>query len=131
MKLKDIANQLANRINQSAEIEVFLRQVYAKGFIDGTKQSPWISIKERKPDDNENIFIMCKHGAIFNGIYCNGVWFCMDGYIHDMHKGSPIYSSMSSIPPLWEPIAWMPTPSFDEILEANRDVLERIKEKGD
>lgn len=25
----------------------------------------------------------------------------------------------------------MPIPSFDEILEANRDVLERIKEKGD
>lgn len=28
-------------------------------------------------------------------------------------------------------IYWMPIPSFDEILEANRDVLERIKEKGD
>lgn len=26
---------------------------------------------------------------------------------------------------------WMPIPSFDEILEANRDVLEWIKEKGD
>lgn len=28
-------------------------------------------------------------------------------------------------------ICWQPIPSFDEILEANRDVLERIKEKGD
>lgn len=28
-------------------------------------------------------------------------------------------------------LAWMPIPSFDEILEANRDVLERIQEKGD
>lgn len=26
---------------------------------------------------------------------------------------------------------WKPIPSFDEILEANKDVLERIKEKGD
>lgn len=26
---------------------------------------------------------------------------------------------------------WTPIPSFDEILESNRDVLERIKEKGD
>lgn len=25
----------------------------------------------------------------------------------------------------------MPIPSFDEIIEANKDVLERIKEKGD
>ena len=31
----------------------------------------------------------------------------------------------------YEEIAWMPIPSFDEILEANKDVLERIKEKGD
>ena len=55
----------------------------------------------------------------------------MDGYIHDIYKSNPIYSSMSSIPSLWEPVAWMPIPSFDDILEANRDVLERIKDKGD
>lgn len=96
-----------------------------------SKQSPWINVKERLPEENENIIIMCEHGAIFNGTYCNGVWFCMDGYIHDMYKGNPIYSSMSSIPSLWKPVAWMTIPSFDKILEANRDVLERIKEKGD
>lgn len=28
-------------------------------------------------------------------------------------------------------VCWMPLPSFDEILKANRDVLDRIKEKGD
>ena len=27
--------------------------------------------------------------------------------------------------------AWFPIPSFDDILESNKDVLERIKEKGD
>lgn len=27
-------------------------------------------------------------------------------------------------------VAWFPIPSFDEIIEANRDVLERIKERG-
>ena len=92
-----------------------------------SKQSPWISVKERLPEENENIIIMCEHGAIFNGTYCNGVWFCMDGYIHDIYKSNPIYSSMSSIPSLWEPVAWMPIPSFDDMLEANKDVLERIK----
>lgn len=89
-----------------------------KDFIAGAewkaKQSPWISVKERLPEENEDIIIMCEHGAIFNGTYCNGVWFCMDGYIHDMYKGNPIYSSMSSIPPLWKPVAWMPIPSFDK-----------------
>ncbi len=78
------------------------------------KQSPWISVKERLPDENEDIIILCKHGAIFNGTYSNNVWFCMDGYIYDTYKGNPIYSSMSSIPPSWEPIAWMPKPKFEE-----------------
>lgn len=55
-----------------------------------------------------------EHGAIFNGTYSNNVWFCMDGYIYDTYKGNPIYSSMSSIPPSWEPIAWMPKPKFEE-----------------
>lgn len=31
----------------------------------------------------------------------------------------------------WDVTHWREIPSFDEILEANRDVLERIKEKGD
>ena len=106
-------------------------RAFKKGADWQAKQSPWISVEERLPEENENIIIMCKHGAIFNGTYCNGVWFCMDGYINDIYKDSPIYTSMSSIPPLWEPVAWMPIPSFDEILEANKDVLERIKEKGD
>lgn len=79
-----------------------------------SKQSPWISVKERLPDDNENIIIMCEHGAIFNGTYCNNVWFCMDGHIHDTFKGEPVYSSMVSIPPLWKPVAWMPIPKFNE-----------------
>ena len=77
------------------------------------EQSPWISVKERLPDDNENIIIMCEHGAIFNGTYCNDVWLCMDGYIHDTFRGEPIYSSMVSIPPLWKPVAWMPIPKFN------------------
>ncbi len=88
------------------------------GFKEGarwqTKQPPWVSVKERLPNENEDIIILCKHGAIFNGTYSNNVWFCMDGYIHDMYKGNPIYSSMSSIPSSWEPIAWMPRPKFEE-----------------
>lgn len=108
-----------------------VKEAFRQGAEWQSKQSPWISVKERLPEKNENIIIMCEHGAIFNGTYCNEVWFCMDGYIHDIYKSNPIYSSMSSIPSLWEPVAWMPIPSFEDILEANRDVLERIKEKGD
>lgn len=127
--------ELAYDERDSIAIKALAKSVALRAFKKGAdwqaKQSPWISVEEQLPEENENIIIMCKHGAIFNGTYCNGVWFCMDGYINDIYKDSPIYTSMGSIPPLWEPVAWFPIPSFDEILEANKDVLERIKEKGD
>lgn len=88
--------------------------MFKKGAEWQQQQSTWVSVKDRLPDYNENIIIMCKHGAIFNGTYCNGVWFCMDGYIHDTFKGTPVYSSMASIPPLWEPIAWITIPKFND-----------------
>ena len=127
--------ELAYDERDSIAIKALAKSVALRAFKKGAawqaRQSPWVSVEERLPEENENIIIMCKHGAIFNGTYCNGVWFCMDGYINDIYKDSPIYTSMGSIPPLWEPVAWMPIPSFNEILEANKDVLERIKEKGD
>ena len=146
--VEEAANNYLQKILESSDFEINFEEdnydagardaildVTERAYIAGAgwqaKQSPWISVEERLPEENENIIIMCKHGAIFNGTYCNGVWFCMDGYINDIYKDSPIYTSMSSIPPLWEPVAWMPIPSFDEILEANKDVPERIKEKGE
>lgn len=117
-------------IISSATISKYAVSLFKEGVKWQAKQSPWISVEERLPEDNENIIIMCEHGAIFNGTYCNEVWFCMDGYIHDIFRDAPVYSSMVSIPPLWKPIAWMPIPSFNDILEANRDVLKRIKENG-
>ena len=128
--LEEVANEIGGVHPDWDKITCF-RIGFKEGARWQSKQSPWISVKERLPEENENIIIMCEHGAILNGTYCNGVWFCMDGYIHDIYKSNPIYSSMSSIPSLWGPVAWMPIPSFDDILEANRDVLERIKEKGD
>ena len=125
------ANDYLNRILESTDFEINFEEdnydsgsrdaildVTERAFVSGAewqaKQSPWISVKERLPDENEDIIILCKHGAIFNGTYSNNIWFCMDGYIYDTYKGNPIYSSMSSIPPSWEPIAWMPKPKFEE-----------------
>lgn len=96
---------------------------------DAHPKNPWISVKEQLPEENENIIIMCKHGAIFNGTYCNGVWFCMDGYINDIYKDSPIYTSMSSIPPLWEPVAWMPIPLSMRYLKPTRMYWNGLKRK--
>lgn len=90
------------------------------GFTEGAQWAdknpkfPWVSVNEQLPEDNENIIILCEHGAIFNGAFCNDVWFCMDGYIKGTYNGNPIYSSMSSIPPMWKPIAWMPMLKFEK-----------------
>ena len=85
-------------------------------FISGaewqSKQSPWISVKERLPEELESVLV----GTNYEGRYYYEVAFVMNGK-WVCHNSKPIY--------------WMPIPSFDDILEANRDVMERIKEKGD
>lgn len=122
MKLKDIINQLANRINQLHVIEVYLRQVYAKGFVDGTKKSPWISVKERLPEEGDPVLIRLKDGVVRLACYDieedSNIYFWNDNYSYETIRA-------------WDVTHWMPIPFFDEILKANKDVLERIKEKGD
>lgn len=112
MILKDIISLLANRINQPRVIECYLRKVYAKGYEAGTKQSPWISVEERLPDYLEKVLVLYE--------YKGEIQIQQNSYLgeKDWKFGSN------------KILAWLPIPSFDEILEANRDVLERIQEKG-
>lgn len=58
MILKDIISLLANRINQPHVIECYLRKVYAKGYEAGTKQSPWISVKDRLPQTDDDLYVV-------------------------------------------------------------------------
>lgn len=84
-----------------------------------TKKSPWISVNERVPDEGQKVFVLIfrdgmphtREEKFYRKIYINlcAKW---------VHSNSRV-------------LAWMPIPSFDEILEANKDVLERIREKGD
>lgn len=89
-----------------------------------SKQSPWISVKERLPEPNKIVLCrMVSNGAI------------VSGYIVVSSGRSPYVATDGGFEfedwNDYECDMWMPIPSFDEILEANRDVLERIKEKGD
>lgn len=88
------------------------------------KQSPWISVKERLPEPNKLVLCrMVSNGAI------------VSGYIVVSSGRSPYVATDGGFEfedwNGYECDMWMPIPSFDDILEANRDVLERIKEKGD
>lgn len=89
-----------------------------------SKQSPWISVKERLPEPNKLVLCrMVSNGAI------------VSGYIVVSSGRSPYVATDGGFEfedwNGYECDMWMYIPSFDEILEANRDVMERIKEKGD
>ncbi len=114
MILKDIVSLLANRINQPRVIEGYLRKVYAKGYEAGTKQSPWISVKEQLPETNDG-------QSLYEVVVVTS----------DRRFLVVVNIEVEHLVGLLGVTHWMPIPSFDEILEANRDVLERIKEKGD
>lgn len=87
-------------------------------FIQGAewhaKQSPWISVEERLPETNEG-------QSLYEVIVVTS----------DRRFLVVINTEVEHLVGLLGVTHWMPIPSFDEILEANRDVLERIKEKGD
>ncbi len=98
------------------------KQIY-ESFISGaewqSKQSPWISVKERLPEPNKLVLCrMVSNGAI------------VSGYIVVSTGRSPYVATDGGFEfedwNDYECDMWMPIPSL-----ANKDVLERIKEKGD
>lgn len=79
------------------------------------RQSPWISVEERLPEKNTVVLTRGAYGFLICQLSSLGEW----------ETGANVNKERLGI------THWMPIPSFDEILEANKDVLERIKEKGD
>lgn len=97
-------------------------------FVQGAEwqkeQSPWISVEEQLPPClDEDLFLL--------GIDSRGVKNIPDvGYMHSSKDGKP-RKDLFVCGELIEVTHWMKVPAFEDILEANRDVLERMKEKGD
>ncbi len=97
-----------------------------------SKQSSWISVKERLPEEGQRILVgflyyykyadreveSPKHIDIFT--YENG-WWIDDS--DNAYRGKEVTEDDIKV------ICWQPIPSFDEILETNKDVLQRLKEK--
>lgn len=82
-----------------------------------SKQSPWISVEDKLPSLNQKVIV-------YNGKQVYISHRTEKDYAKDAN--SFLYGLQT-----YNVVAWMPIPSFDDILEANKDVLERIKEKGD
>ena len=104
--------------------EIDMRNAFEAGAEWQAKQSPWISVEKRLPEVGELVLCrMVSNGAI------------VSGFIIPTPSGRPRVVTLPDFE--FEDYGdyvcdmWTPIPSFDEILEANKDVLERIKEKGD
>lgn len=77
------------------------------------KQLSWISVEERLPEENQEYLVVFNSREICVALYNNKSWLIYGtGFTYNV-------------------VAYMPIPSFDQILEANKDVLQRLKEKGD
>lgn len=96
---------------------------FKEGFIDGAEwqlnQSPCISVNEQLPETDG--YFLVTDGDFFAVAYFFKCWGKFAKYKEYPH---PLYDD--GVVKLY-----MPIPTFDEILKANKDVLERIKEKGD
>lgn len=96
---------------------------FKEGFITGAdwqaKQSPWVSVEDKAGcDTSGDCIVMVMNGDIFKAYFSSeNKWMKSNGGYYDEV--------------IDDVVAWFPIPSFDEILEVNKDVLERIKEKGD
>lgn len=111
-------DKLPFKVKTLVDYDNGLTRGFKKGADWQAKQSPWISVEEQLPEEGQKVFVlvMC-YGTpcIREEKFCrNSNLDRKDRWIH----GNSVV------------LAWMPIPSFDEILEANKDVLERIKEKG-
>lgn len=117
-------HRTVDRTLSGKDLAKFGEMNFVQGAEWQSKQSPWISVKERLPEPDKLVLCrMVSNGAI------------VSGYIVVSSGRSPYVATDGGFEfedwNDYECDMWMPIPSFDEILEANRDVLGRIKEKGD
>lgn len=134
--VEEAANDYLNRILESTDFEINFEEdnydsgardatldVTERAFISGAewqaKQSHWISVKERLPEEDGYYFVT--DGDVVEKVYFFKRW---NKFVSTMDYPHLFYDEGVIK-------AWLPIPSFDDILESNRDVLKRIKEKGD
>lgn len=105
--------------NHGITYDEIAEAAFIKGAEWQSKQSPWISVKDKAGcDTSGDCIVMVMNGDIFKAYFSSkNKWMKSNGGHYDEV--------------IDDVVSWLPIPSFDEILESNRDVLERIKEKGD
>ena len=138
MKREDIEKAAAIYTAQAEDSDYAEVRDVKQAFVSGAewmeKHFSWISVEERLPEEGQRILVEFlfyykyhdreaqSRRYIDTFTYKYGVWVGDNG---ESYPGKELTRRDIKV------ICWQPIPSFDEILEANRDVLERIKEKCD
>lgn len=102
--------------NGISDIKEMLALAFENGAEWQAKQSLWISVDKKMPRLGQKVIHMNVNTGEINVGQVNKVGIFVLGYTY-----------VGEV----EVTHWMPIPLFDEILKANKNVLERIKEKGD
>lgn len=87
-----------------------LRDAFEAGWDDALK-SQWVNVDERIPKVEEYVLVMIE--------YEGSIQIHLTMYLGETNW---LFADVKII-------AWMPIPSFDKILEDNKDVLKRLKDK--
>lgn len=105
---------------RSSDVTWSEKRIYPTDVEYRKAKKPWISVEERYPsfdkDNHKPYLVRVRTGSLEQRIY---------------YAISPLVArNRFGIEMDWTRVThWMPIPSFDEILEANKDVLKRLKEK--
>ncbi|MCE8566522.1 DUF551 domain-containing protein [Bacteroides fragilis] len=100
--------------NGISDIKEMLTIAFENGAEWQSKQSTWISVKERLPEEGDPVLIRLKDGVVRLACYDieedSNMYFWNDNYSYETIRA-------------WDVTHWMPIPSFDENLETNKDDL--------
>ena len=129
-------------IISNAAIQKYAVPLFKAGAGWQAKQSPWRSVEERLPEKPKYDWVLViirdkRDGFIgipqIGELRSDGFWHTETSDTFNTPNFRRIYNTTDVLGEFLkqEVVAWCPIPSFDDILEANKDVLERIKEKGD
>lgn len=120
-KKEVLAKKYADSIAQFEERKTYCREDFIAGW-DAAIKNQWISVEERLPDLNQRVLVayinitqisvcLMRRLPFDRSNPNNKNWF----WSLENRKGRVL--------------AWMPIPSFDEILEQSKDALKRLKDK--
>lgn len=107
-------HRTVDRTLSGKDLAKFGEMNFVQGAEWHAKQSPWIRVEDRLPETNDG-------QSLYEVIVVTA----------DRRFLVVINTEVEHLIGLLGVTHWMYIPSFDGILKANRDVLERIKEKGD